>query len=424
MDRAGQRAWIRAGSGGAERRRRACRSASILSTPTWWRWGRCSCRWPASTIAHTRSCHSAMARKPHHAGWYHFPMCHYFIARGDYESALREIKAVNMPMMPLSHLSAAAISGHLGRTTEARAAFAGLRAINPGLAEPAGAKAFWSMWLWDDAFIETLFDGFNRATELADERSGARSDVRSGIRSDDRSIAVLPFADLSEKKDQDWFCDGIAEEILNALAQLPGLRVAARASAFSFRGKADDLEAIGEKLNVSTVLEGSVRRAGDRVRITAQLSDARQGQQLWSERFDRELKDIFDVQEEIARAIADRLRISISRRSAAGRAGHDQSGSVRAAAQGPRVRDAPWTRHPRCDSLLRTRARARSESGRGTRAARRLLSVAGSVRHRARQRSDAEGAGVDRSRDGDRSESAGSDGDDRDHRGGVRVEHR
>jgi serine/threonine-protein kinase len=122
----------------------------------------------------------------------------------------------------------------------------------------------------------------------------------------------LPFTDLSEKKDQDWFCDGIAEEILNALAQLPGLRVAARASAFSLRGKSDDLRAIGEKLDVTTVLEGSVRRAGDRVRITAQLSDAREGRQLWSERFDRELKDIFDVQDEIARAIVDRLKVTLT----------------------------------------------------------------------------------------------------------------
>jgi tetratricopeptide (TPR) repeat protein len=88
--------------------------------------------------------------------------------------------------------------------------------------------------------------------------------------------------------------------------------VAARASAFSFRGRADDLEAIAEKLNVGTVLEGSVRRAGDRVRITTQLSNATQGKVLWSERFDRELKDIFDVQEEIARAIVERLRVSLA----------------------------------------------------------------------------------------------------------------
>ena len=117
---------------------------------------------------------------------------------------------------------------------------------------------------------------------------------------------------MSAAKDQDWFCDGIAEEILNALTPLKGLRVAARTSAFSFKGKGDDLRTIGEKLNVTTVLEGSVRRAGDRVRITVQLSDVANGFQLWSERYDRELKDIFDVQDEIARAIAERLRVTLA----------------------------------------------------------------------------------------------------------------
>jgi len=117
---------------------------------------------------------------------------------------------------------------------------------------------------------------------------------------------------MSAAKDQDWFCDGIAEEILNALTPLEGLRVAARTSAFSFKGKGDDLRTIGEKLNVTTVLEGSVRRAGDRVRITVQLSDVANGFQLWSERYDRELNDIFDVQDEIAKAIAERLRVTLA----------------------------------------------------------------------------------------------------------------
>jgi serine/threonine-protein kinase len=126
------------------------------------------------------------------------------------------------------------------------------------------------------------------------------------------SIAVLAFTDMSAAKDQDWFCDGIAEEILNALASLEGLRVAARTSAFSFKGKSVDLRTIGEKLNVTTVLEGSMRRAGDRVRITVQLSDVASGFQLWSERYDRELKDIFDVQDEIAKAIAERLRVTLA----------------------------------------------------------------------------------------------------------------
>ena len=126
------------------------------------------------------------------------------------------------------------------------------------------------------------------------------------------SIAVLAFTDMSAAKDQDWFCDGIAEEILNALTPLKGLRVAARTSAFSFKGKGDDLRTIGEKLNVTTVLGGSVRRAGDRVRIIVQLSDVANGFQLWSERYDRELKDIFDVQDEIAQAIVERLKVSLA----------------------------------------------------------------------------------------------------------------
>ncbi|MDO8677286.1 MAG: protein kinase [Acidobacteriota bacterium] len=126
------------------------------------------------------------------------------------------------------------------------------------------------------------------------------------------SIAVLPFTDMSAARDQDWFCDGIAEEILNALTPLQDLRVAARTSAFSFKGKSADLREIGDKLNVTTVLEGSVRRAGDRVRITVQLSDVQNGYQLWSERYDRELKDIFDVQDEIAKAIAERLKVTLA----------------------------------------------------------------------------------------------------------------
>ena len=93
----------------------------------------------------------------------------------------------------------------------------------------------------------------------------------------------LPFADLSAEKNQDWFCDGIAEEILNALAHLPGLRVAGRTSAFSFRNRDDAAKAIGEKLGVSAVLEGSNCRAGDRVRVTVQLVDPVDGFQLWSE---------------------------------------------------------------------------------------------------------------------------------------------
>jgi TolB-like protein len=127
----------------------------------------------------------------------------------------------------------------------------------------------------------------------------------------DASVAVLPFANMSADPENEYFSDGMAEEIINALARVPGLRVAARTSAFAFKGKNPDLRAIGEKLNVSTVLEGSVRRAGNRVRITAQLVSVSDGYHLWSERYDRELIDIFAIQDEIATAIASRLAVTL-----------------------------------------------------------------------------------------------------------------
>jgi TolB-like protein/Tfp pilus assembly protein PilF len=126
------------------------------------------------------------------------------------------------------------------------------------------------------------------------------------------SIAVLPFADMSASQDQAYFSDGITEEILNALAKTRGLRVAARTSAFSFKGKDVPIDEIARRLRVTHVLEGSVRKSGDRVRITTQLIDASNGYHLWSETFDRDLQDIFAVQEEISKTIADKLQLEIT----------------------------------------------------------------------------------------------------------------
>jgi serine/threonine-protein kinase len=127
-----------------------------------------------------------------------------------------------------------------------------------------------------------------------------------------RSIAVLPFANMSHDVENEYFGDGIAEEIINALAQLPGLSVAARTSAFSFKGRNEDLRAIGDALSVETILEGSIRKAGSRVRITAQLINVADGFHAWSERYDRELDDIFAVQDEIASTIAAKLKVTLS----------------------------------------------------------------------------------------------------------------
>ncbi|MBI4916063.1 MAG: protein kinase [Acidobacteria bacterium] len=135
---------------------------------------------------------------------------------------------------------------------------------------------------------------------------------------DDRpSIAVLPFANLSADPEQEYFCDGMAEEILNALAHVQGLRVIARTSAFAFKGRNEDIREIGRRLDVATLLEGSVRKAGDRLRITAQLISVADGSHLWSERYDRRLEDVFAIQDEIALAIVGNLEVRLRARERA-----------------------------------------------------------------------------------------------------------
>ena len=144
-----------------------------------------------------------------------------------------------------------------------------------------------------------------------------KADASSGAGSPEPSIAVLPFANMSADPEQEYFCDGIAEDIINALTRVRNLRVVARTSAFAFKEQNADIREIGEKLNVSHVLEGSVRKAGNRIRITVQLSGSAasmstMGTILWSERFDRELDDIFAIQDEISLAIVEKLEVNLA----------------------------------------------------------------------------------------------------------------
>jgi serine/threonine-protein kinase len=134
------------------------------------------------------------------------------------------------------------------------------------------------------------------------------------------SIAVLPFVDMSQGKDQDYFCEGMAEEILTALSEIESLRVAARTSTFQFRGTNHDIRRIGQALGVSHVLEGSVRTAGSRLRVTAQLINVANGYRVWSERYDREMEDVFAIQDEIARSVAQTLAIQFGVPKAGGAA--------------------------------------------------------------------------------------------------------
>jgi TolB-like protein len=156
-------------------------------------------------------------------------------------------------------------------------------------------------------------DAGERPRDIRDVRLELEAIAAGGARADgvpEKSIAVLPFENQSGA-DDDYFADGVTDEILNALAQVEGLRVAARTSCFAFKGRREDLRRIGETLDVAHVLEGTVRRAGARLRITVQLVNVADGYQLWSERYDREMTDVFAVQDEIAGGIAKRLRGTI-----------------------------------------------------------------------------------------------------------------
>jgi eukaryotic-like serine/threonine-protein kinase len=200
----------------------------------------------------------------------------------------------------------------------------------------SGARAFpgattiqvWNAVLLDDPSPIQSSPALERIVrrclaKQADQRFQTMTDVKRALeqvegevalpsRAPRASIAVLPFANMSADKENEYFSDGLAEEIINALAHIRDLKVIARTSAFAFKGKQEDIRRIAEVLNVAHVLEGSVRRAGNRIRITAQLISAADGSHLWSERYDRELADVFAIQDEIAQAIAAALQMTLT----------------------------------------------------------------------------------------------------------------
>ena len=145
---------------------------------------------------------------------------------------------------------------------------------------------------------------------ITEAKLEARQDMQPGRPA---SIAVLPFVNMSPEPEQDYFCDGMSEEIINSLANVPQLNVIARTSAFQFKGVAIDIRDVGKRLGADLIIEGSVRKAGEQLRITIQAIETASGHHLWSETFRRELTDIFAIQEEIARAVADLLRVHAPR---------------------------------------------------------------------------------------------------------------
>jgi serine/threonine-protein kinase len=171
------------------------------------------------------------------------------------------------------------------------------------------------------ALARTPVDRFPSAAEFVEELRNlqaisaspakAAAAARRKSEPDKRSIAVLPLTNMSADPENEYFSDGMTEEIMNALAKLPGVQVASRTSSFAFKGKEVDAREVGEKLGVASLLEGSVRKIGDRIRLTAQLTDVTNGYHLWSETYDRQLEDVFAIQDEISRAIVDALKLRL-----------------------------------------------------------------------------------------------------------------
>src|SRR5262245_2200898 len=173
--------------------------------------------------------------------------------------------------------------------------------------------------LADDAkqptFIETRhrlgYRFIASLSETAPGMTGDVSDAPAAATADLSTIAVLPFADMSPDRDQDYLCEGLAEELINALTHIDGLRVASRTASFQFRDAGADVREVGRQLGVGTLLEGSVRKAGNRLRVTVQLIEVASGYHRWSQRFDRNLDDVFAMQDEIAENVATSLRGSV-----------------------------------------------------------------------------------------------------------------
>ncbi len=218
-----------------------------------------------------------------------------------------EVRAGDYFGAPLNRVARLLAAGHGGQTLLSEATHDLCRDHLPPL---ASIKALGAHGLRDLGRPESVFQACH--PDLPQSFPPLRSQSQAAPQEKDApSIAVLPFVNMSRDEENEYFADGLSEELLNVLAKIRGLRVASRTSAFSFKGKDADIPSIAQKLNVATVLEGSVRKSGKRVRITAQLIEVASDSHLWSETYDRELDDIFAVQDDIAQAVVKELRAAL-----------------------------------------------------------------------------------------------------------------
>jgi len=262
---------------------------------------------------------------PHHPGWYWYADVYHAYRQGDYRGAVDFARKVDMPSHWGGHGMMAAAYGQLGEREAAGMALRDLLALRSDLASIV--RQFGRRW-WDAEYVEKVVDGLRKAgldmptaegsppeaAPPAGSEPGAGMIARAseGARDAAVAIAVLPFADMSPGKDQQYLCEGMAEEIMNALGAIGSIRVASRTSAFRASAEGKDVAEIARVLSVSHLLEGSVRTAGSRLRVTAQLTDVASGFQLWSERFDREAADVFAVQDEIAAGVVEAVKARLA----------------------------------------------------------------------------------------------------------------
>ncbi len=244
---------------------------------------------------------AAIQLNPHHPGWYWLAAVFGAYHKRDYRASVDAASRINIPGYFWGPATSAAAFGQLGEREQAQKAVKELLAIRPDFA--AAAREEFGKW-FDPELVEHYLEGLLKAgLEPASAAVAERGSV---------AIAVLPFSDMSPAKDQEYLCEGMAEEIMNALVRIDGIRVASRTSAFRARRDGGDLPAIARALSVGHVLEGSVRTSGSRLRVTAQLTDVASGYQLWSERFDRDAADVFAVQDEISAGVVEAVRARLA----------------------------------------------------------------------------------------------------------------
>jgi TolB-like protein/Tfp pilus assembly protein PilF len=263
---------------------------------------------------------AARSLNPHFPGWYWLPPLFHAMHARDYHAAVAFAMRVNIPGYFFVSLTKAAALGHLGDREAAARELRELLSVRPEFAVEARAEC--EKWFQPD-LVENYLEGL-RLAGLADDYAARSADAARGAREGARprsgataaragvAIAVLPFSDMSPQQDQQYLCEGMAEEIMHALVGVDGMRVASRTSAFRARESSGDLTAIARALSVNHILEGSIRTAGSRLRVTAQLTDATTGYQMWSDRFDRDAADVFAIQDEIAAGVVQAVRARLA----------------------------------------------------------------------------------------------------------------